>query len=516
MTPPVSYVRPHAGLARLASLMAVLLAVSTPFCRGAGGAQRRERIRRQLASRYEKTRQEFVAGLEDLASWCDREKLPAEAERTRCKAKPVDPAQLYLTVIPASTPTDPSDADNPMDNRWRVRFERLNQDYAQKLFLIARGAFKGGLYSLAYDRVREVVEYDPDHRPSRSLLGFTQYKGRWVTPFAAEQLRTGHVWDDRWGWVRKGFVDRYERGMRPARRGWLTADSAASHFKKWRNARDVRSEHFRIKTNASLEHAIELTRQLEDLYAVFFRLFLGYFAPKQQYKVLFESGSKRFGTRRMKPAKPFDIYYFGSRDQYRRYLRSRIGDAADWSAGVYVPAQRRSYFFYDPKMDKSTVTHEATHQLFAEARKLPRRRNLDSDFWVVEGAACYMQNLHRDGNRIVLGSTRSGRLWRARQLARQNKLMRLDDFVGLGIRRFQNTTEAGLTLHYAQATALFHFLMEHDQGRYQEQLVEYIEDVYTGKAGRGRLARRVGESLRSIEKKFLPYITKLDIPGARD
>jgi len=492
------------------------LAVLSSTGRAANVTERRHRVQRQLQARYEKNQNDYVQALADLADWCDSKDLEAEARITRAKAKPIDPAQLYLSVIPdTAKPDEPSGRRQP-NTQWRLRLDRLSRDHAHKLFLLARGAFKAGLYSLAYDRVREVIEHDPDHKPSRSLLGYTRYKDRWVTPLAAQQLRKGYAWDDRWGWVRKGYLDRYERGMRPVGRQWLIQQSAATHFKQWRNARDVRTEHFLIKTNADLEHAIGLGKQLEDLYAVFFRLFLGYFAPKQQYEVLFESGSRRFGTRRLKPADPFEIYYYRSRDQYKHYLRRVIRDAADWSAGVYVPSLRRSHFFYDPRMDKGTVTHEATHQLFAEARALPDRRRMDSDFWVVEGAACYMENLHRQGRRIVLGSTRSGKLWHARQLARQNKLMRLPDFVGLSVRQFQLSNPASLRLCYAQATALFHFLMEYDDGRYKEPLVEYIEDVYTGRAGRGVLARRLGESLHSLEKKFLPYVSKLDIPGARD
>ena len=483
----------------------------------AGDADRLQRVRRQLQTRYDNDRQAFFQELADLATWCDQQKLVVEANLTRRKAKPIDPAGLYLNVIPDSG--DAADASTPrqtLSNDWRVRFQRLNRDYAQKLFLLARGAFRSGLYRLAFDRVREVIEYDPDHKPSRSMLGYTQYKKRWVQPFAAKQLGKRYVWDDRWGWVRKGHLERYERGLRPVGRSWLTEGSAQAHFKKWRNARDVRIEHFLIKTNAGLEHAIQLGKHLEDLYVVFFRLFIGYFAPKQQCKALFASGGRRFGARSVRSAKPFEIHYYRSRDQYKRYLRPVIREAADWSAGVYIPAQHRSCFFYDPRMDRSTVTHEATHQLFAEARTLPRKRSRDSDFWVVEGAACYMENLHRQGGRIVLGSTQSGKLWYARQLARTRKLARLRDYVGMSRQRFQTTNEQSLRLYYAQATALFHFLMEYDDGRYREQLVEYIEDIYTGRGGRDRLARRLGKSLDALEKQFVPYVVKLDIPGAKD
>src|SRR6185436_3173124 len=100
----------------------------------------------------------------------------------------------------------------------------------------------------------------------------------WHTPFELKQIGAGKVWHERFGWLPKSHVERYERGQRYYQNRWMSEaeeKSLRSNIKQgWR----VESDHYLVTTNHSLEEGVQLARRLEKLYAIWQQVFIGYAA----------------------------------------------------------------------------------------------------------------------------------------------------------------------------------------------------------------------------------------------
>ena len=55
------------------------------------------------------------------------------------------------------------------------------------------------------------------------MLGFVKQRDAWRTPFEIRQLGAGKVWHDKFGWLPRAHVERYEQGQRYYAGRWMPA-----------------------------------------------------------------------------------------------------------------------------------------------------------------------------------------------------------------------------------------------------------------------------------------------------
>jgi hypothetical protein len=491
----------------LAAVLVLIAVVAAPAAMWAGD---RDATLALLNQRSDLLLENLAREFNELASWCDEQGLEQEAEQTRSVAGPPKDTALHLTILPREFGAAPTVGDHPKAAEWSERFGRLRAQYARDLFTLASRAFKSGQISFAYDLVRRVAELDPDHRQARSLLGYTRYRDRWVTPHEAEMLRTGHVQHDEFGWLKRGWVRRYERGERYFQGQWITADDEASRRRDWQHAWELRTDHYVIRTNYSLERGRELGQELEHLYDVFFRTFVGFFTPRQHMNVLFEGRSAGHAVRR---AHPYQVRYYRTKDEYVQALQGLVGNNIEISLGLYVPTERAACFFHDEQYDDdTTLLHEATHQLFFEsrlphptashARYLPGHQ---ANFWAVEGIACYMESLRREGSRLRVGGQDTERFRAARHRALKDRFyVPLEELTAMGIEDLQNSPD--IRPIYSQAAGLATFFMHYDDGRYRDALVEYLRLIYAGQDTPASLSELTEANYADLDRQYLDYL----------
>jgi hypothetical protein len=122
--------------------------------------------------------------LAQLANWCDQQGLADQALLTREWLKPRDPARLFVPVLPAEVGPPPPPQDEPQSvAEWHKRFYGLRQEQAGAYYVLARKAVKASHASLAFDLIMAALRENPDHDAIRKLLGFRQYRGRWLTNY---------------------------------------------------------------------------------------------------------------------------------------------------------------------------------------------------------------------------------------------------------------------------------------------------------------------------------------------
>src|SRR5690606_18396712 len=128
--------------------------------------------------------------------------------------------------------------------------------------------------------------------------------------------------------------------------------------------------------------------------------------------------------------------------EYNQRLRSKIAQPIEITTGLYLSGDRVAYFFDDPSGDaeaRTTLFHEAPHQLFAEPRPSPQAVGLRGNFRIIEGIACYLEPVHRHGIRFSLGNPEYIRFRAAQyRYVTDNYYIPLRKFAAMGMNEFQS------------------------------------------------------------------------------
>ncbi len=443
-------------------------------------------------------RTKYTADIEALAQWCETKGLVAEARKTRHVLCPSDPHKLYVPILPdAVGPAKlPSDA-SPEVVEWDERLARLRRDYAAALYDMARRAVRNHREGLAFDLGMAAIQADPDYEPVRRLFGYQKFRDQWRTAYEVKKLRNGFAWSDRFGWLPKAQLRRYEEGERFSDGRWISADEDAKRHRDIRNGWEIETEHYAIHTNHSIEAGVALGVKLERLYRLWQQLFVRYFASEADVVALFD-GRSRPATRMR-----HHVVYFRDRDEFKRFLQDSTPNID--TIGLYRDRPPCAYFFADKESDDRTLYHEATHQLFHESRPVAASVGQNANFWIVEGIAMYMESLRQEDGFYVLGGFEDERVHAARYRLLEDKFyVPLAEFAGYSRDQFQK--DPRITTFYSQAAGLANFLIYYDGGRYRDALVAYLVMVYTGRDRPDTLARLIDIEFDSLDKQYRDYM----------
>ena len=489
-------------------LLVLLVAVLTfPDTVQADEDATRDRRHRQILEK----RQIVLDGLQkDVASvqaWCQEHQRPEAAtivqqfgESLRSTSADAEPSVMVTPPVGKNLAIE--------EQQWQLQLQHHREERAKELYTLARSSLRAGFPSLAFMMIGDVVRVDPDHKYARSVLGQqlfvdparkeeSGYAGEWVSPFE-KQMRSGskpQILNAQYGWIPAGNVVRYGEGLRPWKGDWISVDKESELRRDFRNAWEIPSEHFLVKTNVSLESGIELSQNLELFHRWLEQNFAAFFDTPQALQDRFEHASQRTSGHK---EKPMEVHYYATREEYQKQVRGKVPPTVETN-GLYWQPDRTSYFFANPdRKDFSTLYHEATHQILdvttaddrrtaarARAVKSKQKRATDwvlcedSNFWIIEGLACYFESFE-----VVDGNVSVGRPDYVRfDTARQRMLdpaflffMPTQQFFALGKNDFQGHPQVSPL--YTQASGFAHFLMHYEDGLYRDDLIALLAAIY--------------------------------------
>jgi hypothetical protein len=444
----------------------------------------------------------YAAQLDALADSCRQQQLSEAALELEAWLPKREPDKLTLFVLPpAALPADEASPVPP----WRKRWLALRAQQADALFTLAGRAIDENRPSLALALVTEAVRENPDHASGRRALGYMPYRDAWHTPFEVRQLGSGKVRHEKFGWLPKAHVERYEQGQRYYQGRWMPVAEEAKFRGDVKRGWRVASTHYVVTTNHSLAEGVRLSRRLERLYSVWQQVFGAYAADAKQLKRRLAGQGPRGRARQ------HNVAYFRTRQEYNDALRA-AQPRIDITLGIYLDKTKVAYFFAGDDQDPGTLYHEATHQLFQETRPVSRNVGRGDNFWVIEGIACYMESLADHGSYVTLGGANAGRMPAARhRLLEDQFYVPLVELVQLGMKALQNDTR--LPRIYSQSAGLTDFLMHDQQSRYREALVEYLIAVYTGRATTRTLAELTGVDYPALDRQYAESMSR-DVSAA--
>ena len=467
---------------------------------------------------------EYAERLEELASFCDSRQWSERAEQTRTWIVPRDPDQLCLYVIPhaVSVPDAPAQ-ESDTEDEWQRRFSALRQERAEALFELAQRAAKERNVTLAVQWASQTLRENPDHELARRVFGYLASEGEWWRSYGRSMKDQGHIWHHQFGWIRSQDLARYKGGQRKWNGKWIDNEEEATLRHDIRSGWQVRTEHYLVTTNHSFAAGLELAQRLEQLQQIWRQVFAEYYLTASSAQALFQA-LFRGQTPLPRPRAAHRVTLFRNREEYIRSLRP-AQPRIDVSLGIYFDSTRRAYFFAGDEDHTTTMYHEATHQLFQEAKSRGkprdksrlRRRGQKSvargwNFWIIEGIATYMESLRPDPDRPgegvwKLGGMNSGRMPAARhRLINDNYYVPLDRLTKMGMSDIQRHPD--IAKLYSQFAGLTTFFMHYDQGRYRRPLVKYLGLVYSGKDRPHSLARLTGRSYPELDTEYRQFMAE--------
>ena len=487
--------------------------------------------------------------LGQISDWCDENGLPQAADEVR---------QLSLDLTSDDSVTWPPRlvalAIQPTleqrERQWRMQVLKMRTDRAMELYSLARKALtNAGLPSLAYRLIQDVLRVNPDHVHARAILGQekfldplrnedSSYAGEWVSPYESlrRRGRIPHILHEQYGWMPRAHVVRYEQGMRPWKGGWHSRQKDEEIRRDFRHGWEVESEHFLVRTNVSLEDGVVLSRHLETYHQWLRQNFAAFFDTSAALKKRFQRASVR-DRRRALPRTQMEVWYFATRDGYQRMVRGKVPPGIETN-GLYWQPDKRCYFFRNtdyPSLD--TLFHEATHQILdiptrrarvtaarALARKARKARKPlqewilggQSNFWIIEGLACYFESFDVQDGLISVGRPDHIRIVAAQhRLLRDDFYIPLETFCGLGKDQFQH--HANVRQLYSQASGVVHFLMHYEEGRYRDDLVRLLTSVYRPDSRNPELqvtlSNVTGVPFRELDRQYREHMEHLAQPS---
>jgi hypothetical protein len=450
----------HARRLRTIAASLLIFILSAQVLRAAGSSSK-------LRAQYEQLRQRHAAAV-------------------RLQPKPPQSGSVLFIAPDQYSPAEALD----------THVQSARSEYAEALFNLAKQAADAGQLSLAFQWATEAVRDNPDYAEARRVLGYDQRDGKWLTPYGAKMFDVGKTWD-----AKRGWVDANKDGLKKA-----SDDTDSERHADIKNGWQVRTDHFLVTTNDSLAAGADLAARLEALYQIWRQLFAGFYYNEREVRGLF-AGDR---TARTQP-RPFRVFYYRDRDEYIDALRRRQPRIAE-TLGIYFDTFREAHFFAGDDRAKSTLFHEAVHQLFQESKPSAKQIGSLANFWVVEGVATYFETLteHRDpqaGLYYTIGEASAGRLPAARERLKNGFYVPLAELTTFNKDELQR--HADLAKVYSQASGLAAFLVDGEQGRFREPLVAYLQAVYAGRDSKESLSSATGLSYADLDAAYRRYMESL-------
>lgn len=385
--------------------------------------------------------------------------------------------------------------------------KQVDRELADKLFNQVKESVESGDLTQAMRLLGQTLHNDPGHQAARRAMGYelNDESNKWQTPFEAKQFAKGLHWNRRFGWVRPEDLPRLQSGERLSGKRWISAKTDTKRHQEIDKGWQVRTDHFVVTTNHSLEAGVALAGELES----FWQLWQQRLAP---FDLTERELTERLAGKRAAPKsrRPMRVYYHRDKTSYVEHLKRRQPRIAE-TLGIYFDTIRQSHFYHSNNVDnrtllRSTLYHEATHQLLQETSPKGRTVGQNANFWIVEGIACYFETLTstKEAGIYELGDPRRGRFATAVSMREPTPLHEL---AALGMSDLQSMPS--LATLYAQSTALAGMLIDSPSKMDQQNLVKYLKRVYDSRPDGEEMTRQMGRSFKELDREYQIYLAQI-------
>jgi tetratricopeptide (TPR) repeat protein len=349
-------------------------------------------------------------------------------------------------------------------NQYERYLLKLERKFAKEYAELAKWCKKRGKEKEAKKLIDKALDLDYHCKLARRLIG---------------QVRVKKI-----GWVDKKDAPELRKGLRKFEGRWLPKKRVDKLRNSWENAWVIKTRHYLIRTNCTLEMGYSLAEEVEN--------------------VLYKTISRIFSLNRdFKPPKDLmQIYYFNNFSDYKAHVKGLL-KGQRIPLAFYSNTTKRCYLYNTPGV-KEVFFHEATHQLLflsfhddSDEEEKDEENSSNGHVWVVEGLACFSESLAKVGLTLY-------RLVDTKERVLMGDHVRLRDFI-----RFNYEKISSSVRYYNQAVCLAHFFMNYKAGRYMMPFLRYAACVHKGEIRKGLFEEIFKTNIDEIEEEWITYMKKI-------
>jgi len=279
-------------------------------------------------------------------------------------------------------------------------------------------------------------------------------------------------------WTALGGMKRRTGWELRVRGRFYTIDELRARVSDWKNALELPTAHFLLRTDGKPERAVDVAIDLERAWATF-------------YDVL---------------GKPLELYVFDEQPEINVYA-----DAKDYpappTAGMAAWFDRSGNMLHvnaAQAKDSGTIVSELVDCLVFNSFRRTLGRTGEIEPWARKGLAyAFAVAVRPSPGRVTFDFTSPYTPYFQSQ-AKDEKPLAIDKVLRAGFASFDSGSDAPKFM--AQSYTLVHFLAFYENQKYRKGLAEYLKRSFLGKGGTSNFYEAVGADEKTLQEQWTAYV----------
>jgi hypothetical protein len=282
-------------------------------------------------------------------------------------------------------------------------------------------------------------------------------------------------------WTKMGGAKRRTGWELKVRGRYYTLDELRTRVSDWKNALELRTAHFLVKTDAEPERALDVALDVERAYMTF-------------YDVL---------------CKPLELYVLDEIPEIqifadpKDYPSPPVAGRPAWfdrsANALYVNRQQATEY--------GGIVAEFTEALIFNAFRRTLGKTGELEPWAREGLKqAFGAAVRPNPGRVVFDFASPYRPHFQAQ-ASDAKALALSQLLRAGLASFDSGSDQAR--YTAQSYTLLHFLAFYENQKYRTGLANFLRDSYLGKGGNTNFFKAIGADEKTLESQWNEYVKKM-------
>jgi hypothetical protein len=262
-------------------------------------------------------------------------------------------------------------------------------------------------------------------------------------------------------------------------KGWIDFDKLRDQKTRWRDAAELHTAHFLVRTDLPIERVLDATIQIERHYLRFYD-FLG---PELGLYVFDQTP---------------EICIYSSPGDYPMPWTEQ---ARSW----YGPAENKLHILVnDERFDMVKLVRDVTDMLLVNALRKSSGKTGNMAPWAGCGFSEYFASTAAPRPGAAWGELGAPSTAMFRRQLDASKPLELGRLLTSSISEIRRSNEAAL--RSAGAYTLVHFLLHAEGGKYRATFYAYLRDAWTGKVGASAFLKAMGMKESELEAAWNAYV----------
>jgi hypothetical protein len=282
-------------------------------------------------------------------------------------------------------------------------------------------------------------------------------------------------------WTKLGGAKRRTGWELKVRGRYYTLEELRTRVSDWKNALELRTAHFLVKTDAEPERALDVALDIERAYITFYDVF----------------------------GKPLELFTFDELPEIQIFAdpKDYPSPPTTGSPSWFDRSANALYVNRELATERSSIVAEFTEVLIFNAFRRTLGKTGELEPWAREGLKqAFAAAARPDPGRVVFDFS-TPHLPHFQAQASDAEALTLAQVLRAGFASFDSGTDQAR--YAAQSYTLMHFLAFYENQKYRTGLANFLRESYLGKGGSSNFLKVLGTDEKTLESQWTAYVKAL-------